>query len=473
MNNFNIKNIFFQGKNINVDGIETITKDNIKTHIIQCHTLKYDNSIACPNCGVIDKHKIKDYYLRTIKHSNLINNEECILQYKQRRYKCYHCNKSFNENLDIVIKGARLSNDLKQNIINDCNKGRTIVDVSETNHISETTVNKTISDNVTVERLPLTKIVCIDEFTAPVLDGKLAFIIVDPLSSSILDILPSRKQPYLYHYFSNIKSEELDSVEYIVSDLCPVYVNVIKDMFPKACHIVDRFHWLRLIINAVQEVRIHTMNFYKTLAIKETDNARNRQIALRSNEKYILYKVMKKNYKLLSFNTFDGDQSIMNVSIHMYGSKTKKTNREILEYMLNNDADLTEAYELLQELYRIAYTSTFDNARERIQNWINKVNNSERFIAPLKKETNTIIEWRKQILNSFIISEELGGFITNGVIEAKNNTCKTIIKTCYGLTNFKNFRARVMLAEKERRLRNEQSRKKRYINRLNKLKKNI
>ena len=53
---------------------------------------------------------------------------------------------------------------------------------------------------------------------------------------------------------------------------------------------------------------------------------------------------------------------------------------------------------------------------------------------------DTIYEWENQIVNSFIISDELGGNITNGIVEAKNNVAKTIIKSSYGKNDFKKFR---------------------------------
>ena len=50
---------------------------------------------------------------------------------------------------------------------------------------------------------------------------------------------------------------------------------------------------------------------------------------------------------------------------------------------------------------------------------------------------NTIYEWENQIVNTFIISDELGGNITNGIAEAKNNVAKTLIKSSYGKNDFK------------------------------------
>ena len=50
---------------------------------------------------------------------------------------------------------------------------------------------------------------------------------------------------------------------------------------------------------------------------------------------------------------------------------------------------------------------------------------------------------------SFI--DEIGGNITNGIVEAKNNVVKTIIKNSYGVNNFKMLRAKVLETERTRK----------------------
>ena len=64
---------------------------------------------------------------------------------------------------------------------------------------------------------------------------------------------------------------------------------------------------------------------------------------------------------------------------------------------------------------------------------------------------DTIYEWENQIVNSFIISDELGGNITNGIVEAKNNVAKTLIKSSYGKNDFKKFRKQFLESERIRK----------------------
>ena len=55
---------------------------------------------------------------------------------------------------------------------------------------------------------------------------------------------------------------------------------------------------------------------------------------------------------------------------------------------------------------------------------------------------STLIKWKKKILNSFIRYD--GVRISNGPIEGRNSTIKTIKKVSNGITDFTRFRNRIM-----------------------------
>ena len=65
-------------------------------------------------------------------------------------------------------------------------------------------MNNIYNENVEIERNPLSEIICIYEFKGPAIEGKLIFIIVNPIDNEVIDILPSRKQTYLIDYFKKI-----------------------------------------------------------------------------------------------------------------------------------------------------------------------------------------------------------------------------------------------------------------------------
>ncbi len=130
--------------------------------------------------------------------------------------------------------------------------------------------------------------------------------------------------------------------------------------------------------------------------------------------------------------------------------------------MVNNDKDLYEAYNLLQDLNTIAFSATYDTAREELTNWFKKVENSECHIEPLKNVVRTLKTWRTAIINSFIIDEEKIGLISNGCCEAKNNTVKTIVKLGYGYKKPNLLRIVVLAADRERTEQKDKQKNKKY-----------
>lgn len=451
MLDFNIKKFIFQDNEIEIFDIEEINSAEEKKILIKFKSNNPTPPICCERCGCINFGN-KDYYNRRIKHIKIFDTVECELEFKQKRFKCLECGKTFNEETSIVKKSARISELLKEKIVKECNYGRNVIDVALTNGVSDTTINTIYGDIVNVKRKELPEIICMDEFSGPSTDGKLIFIMVDPVKSEIIDLLPSRKQTYLMDYFYKIEKKERERVKYVVTDLCPVYVNVIKNMFPKAKHIADRFHWIRIITNAVQNIRIIAMKYHLNVAIKMVGN--DNYAKLKYNEHFVLYKLLKAHYKLLNFNTHHGSQELLRQEGHVYGDNRRYTNQEILEKIINSDNDLDEAYTYLQRLYNIMYNVPHEKARIAINRWCEEIKKSRnKNIYPLKKAVHTIEEWESQIINSFIISEELGGNITNGAVEAKNNMIKTLIKNSNGIKNFKMLRAKVLETEKSKKLR--------------------
>lgn len=98
-----------------------------------------------------------------------------------------------------------------------------------------------------IKNLP--RVISFDEFKVDTNEGKYAFILTDPIHKKVLDILPSRKKERLIQYFTH--TENRRSVEYIISDMYEPYLLVQKIMFPKAKYVVDKFHYIRYIMDAL------------------------------------------------------------------------------------------------------------------------------------------------------------------------------------------------------------------------------
>ena len=135
--------------------------------------------------------------------------------------------------------------------------------IARSNNISDNKVRSILKKHMksypeTLKNLP--SIISFDEFKADTSYGKYAFIMNDPIHKKTLGILPSRKKDYLINYFTKVNNRQ--SVEYVISDMYEPYLIVTKVMFPKAKYVVDRFHYIRYIMDALDDIRIRLQDEY-------------------------------------------------------------------------------------------------------------------------------------------------------------------------------------------------------------------
>ena len=98
--------------------------------------------------------------------------------------------------------------------------------------------------------LPLT-----DEFKGNASTGKYQCILVDPKKRRILDILPDRTQSHLADYWRNIPRKERLKVKFFVCDMWRPYTELAQTFFPNATIIVDKYHFIRQVTWAIENVR--------------------------------------------------------------------------------------------------------------------------------------------------------------------------------------------------------------------------
>lgn len=429
-NNYTTNLLDFQDKDLVIDAC---TNEGDVKKIFVHKPLECSNT-SCIHCGslVIRTH---GYYQRKIKFLEVTLRKTIVL-YNQRRFKCCDCSKTFNESCCLVEKGSTISNQSKQKILEKLRTKSSFTDVSREMDVSITTTFNEFYKHIADYRCLLSNTICLDEFKASTIAGKYALIIGDPISGKILDILPSRKQDYIYYYFQSITKEERLSVQYIVTDLFESYRTIVKNLFWKSIHIVDRFHWIKLATEAFNNTRIKIMNSYLKLGNDQGKGSFN---------KYIKYaNVLKKYHRILVANRYAKEGWFFDqVTVASYLQK-EMTLQEIIEYCLNHDSDLEEAYDLLQSLYKLAKFSTPDDARKNIIDWCDRIDENRIHLSEFKRVSLTYRNWINEICNSFIINPITKSRMTNGFIEGKNNFCKVIKRIGFGYQNFDVFRAKIL-----------------------------
>ena len=132
-----------------------------------------------------------------------------------------------------------LSTNNKLNILEDLKDDISFTAVANKRHVSIQTVIDVFESFVSIDRIPFCYVLCMDEFkNLKSSSGKYAFVMYDPNSHMINDVLPDRIQKTIDDY--------LYSIDFI-----------------NATHIIDTFHFLRYVEDAFNKVRIRIQSKFK------------------------------------------------------------------------------------------------------------------------------------------------------------------------------------------------------------------
>lgn len=400
------------------------------SHKIIC--VEYKNSkIYCPKCGT--RMRVKEKYVRHIKHSILQDGFQLIIEYTQRSWTCPSCKDRFTPNVHFVSKYKQFSNATTYlSVIKLEDLSLSVSSVASSFGMSDTSLHNLFLQHIDMQRLPLPEVLSIDEvYINMAEDCKYALVLMDFMTHDIIDILPSRRETYTNQYFLDIPSEERKRVKYIISDMYEPYLAYINRYFYNASLAIDSFHVISWLINRINVYLRRLTNKYK-------DNKN-------SDEYYLL-----KNYKWLILKNEENIQYIdtpdkMDRHFHrlmptiLYLKRLYK-----IDPNLENIKELKEAY--------ISFNNAQYSSQEEISNELDKLINTYtnsnidmfvEFASLLKKH-------KDPILNSFVIMPSLGKSVrlSNGAMESFNRKPKDLKRLARGVVNFEFFRQRILFHER-------------------------
>jgi transposase len=165
------------------------------------------------------------------------------------------------------------------------------------------------------------------------------------------------------------------------------FPKVVREVFPNAKLVVDRFHVMQALIKELNTIRKQT----------------------RVTEKGARFLILKNKVDL------------------------KESEKEKLERILKCSSRLRQAYKLKED-FREIYESqlTIEEGAERFKRWLGKARKIYGDVI------GTIRNHLPEICNYF------ESRTTNGAMEGINNQIKLIKRQAYGFTNFDNFRIRLL-----------------------------
>ncbi|EGQ3178818.1 transposase [Staphylococcus pseudintermedius] len=77
------------------------------------------------------------------------------------------------------------------------------------------------------------------------------------------DIVEDRKKHHLQTYFERFELSDREKVNTVCIDIYEPYMSLIKDVFPKADIVVDKFHIVQAINRELNRCRVQAMNRFK------------------------------------------------------------------------------------------------------------------------------------------------------------------------------------------------------------------
>lgn len=404
---------------------------------------------SCPVCTT-PTDKVKGYQLKKIKHS-VLNPVPCVIHYRARRYVCPVCGKTFYEQNPIAFNNLKASVATVYNVLQELKRPEaTFTYVGKKYNMSASSVANLFDNHIDIAPRKLPECICFDEtYAFKSKDSDYILVLLDYIDKKIIDILPSRRKRYLSDYFFKIPLKERENVKYCSFDMWNTYRSISKLMFPNSVGIVDKFHILADYTKKMNSVRISTMKKNKLIydAFHQKKKELKKQNKKLSPDEYEKYLTAYKNYYLLKKFNF----LLLADSELTDPNKEKRYNKvlarycnyyDLYEMILNIDPQLREVIDIKDELYNFYSDCKYENAKKELENLIVACRTSE--IQAMQNFSKTLVNWKQEIINSFIIIPAINKKMNNALIENRNKTIKLLKHSSNGYRCWSRFRNRVL-----------------------------
>ena len=212
---------------------------------------------------------------------------------------------------------------------------------------------------------------------------------IDEGQKRLLWIGPDRKMKTLLRFFRFLGKERTARLEFICSDMWQGYLKVIRKKASHAVHVLDRFHVMQRINQALNDVRAAEVKQLKQDGYEP----------VLSGSRWILMKRPE----------------------NLTGRQAAKL-KELLQYNLKS----IRSHLMREDFQRLwGYTSA-TWAGKFLDAWCTRAMRSK--IDPMKKVARSLRDKRELILNWF----HAEGAISAGIVEGFNNKLKLITRKSYG-----------------------------------------
>ena len=349
----------------------------------------------CPECGT-ETDRIHDYRTQCVSDMRS-QGRRVYLLLRKRRYACPCCNKRFAEQNEFLAKFHRRTKRCIENILKGFQRITSVKQIAEENDVSSTTCWRYFSA-IHPRTRSLPTVLSLDEFKGDAEGEKYQSILTNPEKKVILDILPTRYESDLIHYFSQFSTRY--SVKYFVIDMNEHFRRVGKLCFPNATIVADRYHVVRQVNWAMENVR--------------------KRVQKKLSEKFRKFfkhsrRLMYRNPRLLT------DEE-----------------RNKLSLMFEIAPELGRAYYLRNKFLSVMHSKDSWEGKKKLRTWLYLAEYED--IPEFRMCVTAYTNWAQEILNA------IDSPYSNGYTEGCNNKTKVIKRVSFGIRNFNHLRSRILFA---------------------------
>ena len=352
----------------------------------------------CPSCG---SHELVKNGFRIRDFIGLpIGGKKTVIRMKVQRYKCKCCDYDRQESIPFATGGRCYTHRFAKYVV-DLLKMATIKDVACLLGVSWDLVKEIHINYLERKYSPPSlvglKNIGIDEFA--VKKGHIyKTIVVDLDTGRIVYVGNGKGEDALDKFWAKVKKKGVD-IKHIATDMSAAFIASVVNNAPNAIHVFDHFHVVKLMNEALDDIR-------RKLYAQEKDlNKR---------------KVIKGSRYLLLCNGEDIDDDKY---------------KDRLQNALAMNEPLSKAYYLKESLREIWLQITKKKAEEVMDDWVKQAKASG--IKQLEKMANTIMAHRTGILAWYDCN------ISTAKVEGINNKIKVMKRNAYGFRDEKYFKLRL------------------------------
>ncbi len=388
--------------------------EDLITHKVVHAKLDKTTHPKCPSCG--GKTIKNGSYTTTIKIPAICE-YPALIKMKKTRYMCKLCDTTTSLDSSLVQRNCSISLPLKQAVLLDSTNIKSLKSIANDKFISHSSVTRIVNPIYFARKIRtnyLPKHLMMDEFKLSAnTEGAMCYVFADAKTHEIIDILDDRRLENLTRYFHRYPLEVRQKVETITIDMYEPYMSLIKDCFPNAKIIIDRFHVVQHLNRALLKTRLEVMKKF--------------------DEKSLEYKLLKKYWRQIQKDPFKLDTSYR---FYCRNRRAWTTSFETLEELIEIDPLLTKTHSRIHALTR----AFMDRDKEH-------------FFRLLSQDTDGLNQDSIRAIDTLrgysdYLENSMDYPYSNGPLEGTIRKIKLLSRVSFGFRSFERFRNRFFIINK-------------------------